>query len=244
VNPFTFFWKSSIGKKWLVALTGLVWVGYVFGHLAGNLQVFAGPQQINAYAALLHASPLLLWTARTFLIIAFVLHVVATLKVRAESRAARGQGYEKKAVVQAKISARSMAISGLIVLSFIIYHLLHLTTRSTDPRFKTIEHGGLLQAENDVYTMLILAFQSPLVSFFYLLSVGLLCLHLSHGFSSLLQTLGINSKKMMTPVSVGSRLLAAAVFIGYASIPVAVLTGALKLPAQPTPERLALTATK
>jgi succinate dehydrogenase / fumarate reductase, cytochrome b subunit len=102
----------------------------------------------------------------------------------------------------------------------------------------------MLLGENDVYSMLILGFQSPLVSFFYLLAVGLLCMHLSHGFSSLLQTLGINTKKLMTPISVGARVLAALVFIGYASIPVAVLTGALKLPPPPTPERLALTATK
>lgn len=243
MNPFIFFWKSSIGKKWLVALTGLVWVGYVFGHLAGNLQVFAGPAAINTYAEFLHARPTVLWIVRLFLIAAFVLHVVATLKVRFESRQARLQPYQKRAFVQAKISARTMAISGLIVLSFVIYHLLHLTLRSTDARFKPLAQGGLLQGENDVYTMLILGFQSPLVSLFYLLGVGLLCLHLSHGFSSMLQTLGINSKKLMTPLSIGGRVLAALVFIGYASIPIGVWTGGLKLPSTPTAPRLAEVST-
>jgi succinate dehydrogenase / fumarate reductase cytochrome b subunit len=136
-----------------------------------------------------------------------------------------------------------MVISGLIVLSFLVYHLLHLTVRATDSRFRPLEHGGLLQGENDVYTMMILGFQNPLVSFFYLLGVGLLCMHLSHGFSSVLQTLGINSKKAMTPISVGSRVLAALIFIGYASIPLAIWGGALKLPAAP-PARVAEAAAK
>lgn len=229
VNPYTFFWKSSIGKKWLVALTGLVWVGYVFGHLLGNLQVFAGPQGINAYAEFLHSKPLMLWMARIFLIVTFVLHIVATLKVRWESRQARPVAYAKKTHVQAKFSARTMALSGLVVLAFIIYHLLHLTIRATDSRFKPLAEGGLLQGTSDVYTMMILGFGNPLVSLFYIVGVGLLCLHLSHGFSSVLQTLGINSKKVMTPLSYGGRILAALVFIGYASIPIGVWSGALKL---------------
>lgn len=234
MNPITFFWKSSIGKKWLVALTGLIWVGYVFGHLIGNLQVFAGPEQINTYATMLHSMPGLLWLARIVLIAAIVLHIVATIKVRTESRIARPERYQNYKTVQATISARSMVISGLVVLAFIIYHLLHLTLRSTDARFKPITEGGLLQGEFDVYTMLVLGFQSPLVSLFYILGVGLLCIHLSHGFSSLLQTLGINSKKVMHPVSVGSRILAALVFIGYASIPVGVWSGAISLPSSPS----------
>ncbi|RYD78389.1 MAG: succinate dehydrogenase cytochrome b subunit [Verrucomicrobiaceae bacterium] len=229
MNPYTFFWKSSIGKKWLVALTGLVWVGYVFGHLIGNLQVFAGPQGINAYAELLHSKPLLLWMARIFLIISLVLHIVATLKIRWESRQARPVPYAKKADVQAKLAAKTMAISGLTVLAFIIYHLLHLTIRATDSRFKPLSEGGLLQGTSDVYTMMVLGFGNPIVSLFYVIGVGLLCMHLSHGFSSMLQTLGINSRKLMTPLSLGGRILAALVFIGYASIPIGVWSGALKL---------------
>ena len=85
MNPITFFWKSSIGKKWLVALTGVVLVGYVIGHLVGNLQIFAAPTQINKYAEFLHASPAALWAIRTFLIACFVLHVVATIKLVIDS---------------------------------------------------------------------------------------------------------------------------------------------------------------
>ncbi len=234
VNPFTFFWKSSIGKKWLVALTGAVLVGYVLGHLAGNLQVFVGPAQINAYAKFLHSMPKVLWVVRLFLIICFVLHIVMTIKLALENRAAKPEQYVYRKHVQATLASRTMVISGLIVFCFVIYHLLHLTARATDSRFRPIEQGGLLNGEYDVYSMLVLGFQPHglglWVALFYLLGVGLLCLHLSHGFSSLLQTVGINSKKAMAPLSLAGQLLALVIFLGYASIPLGVWFGLLKLP--------------
>lgn len=229
VNPYTFFWKSSIGKKWLVALTGLVLIGYVIGHLGGNLQVFGGAALINRYAEFLHSIPVGLWAARLVLLACFILHIAATIKLTMENRAATPEKYAVTKRQRSTLAARTMAISGLIVLTFVIYHLLHLTMKWTDARFQTREHGGLLTSETDVYTMLVLGFQNPLVSGFYLLGIFLLCLHLSHGFSSLVQTFGINSKTTMAQISWGGRALAWIIFVGYASIPVAVLTGYLKL---------------
>jgi succinate dehydrogenase / fumarate reductase, cytochrome b subunit len=237
VNPltlfWTFFWKSSIGKKWIVALTGIVLVGYVLGHLAGNLQVFAGPAQINAYAQFLHSMPRLLWVIRAFLIVCFVLHIVVTIRLALENRAAKPNPGAFRNRVQAKIATRTMAISGLIVLCFVIFHLLHLTARATDSRFRPLEQGGLLHGEYDVYSMLVLAFDPHglglWVALFYLLGVGLLCLHLSHGFSSLLQTLGLTTKTTISPLTVAGQVLALLIFLGYASIPLGVWFGALKL---------------
>jgi succinate dehydrogenase / fumarate reductase cytochrome b subunit len=233
VNPILFFWRSSIGKKWLVALTGIVLVGYVLGHLAGNLQVFAGPAKINAYAQFLHSMPGVLWGVRLFLIICFVLHIVTTIKLVLENRAAKPEQYVFRNSVQAKISTRTMTYSGLIVLCFVIFHLLHLTLRATDSRFKPITEGGSLHGEYDVYSMIVLGFLPHglglFVAIFYLLGVGLLCLHLSHGFGSLLQTLGINSKKSLGPLSLAGRAVALLVFLGYASIPLGVWFGVLKL---------------
>lgn len=229
MNAFFAFYKSSIGKKWVVALTGLVLVGYVFGHLAGNLQVFLPPEQINNYAEFLHSHQYLLWAARTFLIVCFVLHIVTTIKLVLENRAARPEKYKMKRSVQAKIATKTMALSGLLVLSFVIFHLLHFTARTTDARFKPIAEGGALHGEYDAHSMIVLGFQSPLVSGFYLLSVFLVCLHLSHGFSSLLQTFGINSKGLEERVKFWGQVIAWLVFVGYASIPVAVLAGYLKL---------------
>ncbi len=222
VNPFNFFWKSSIGKKWLVALTGLVLVGYILGHLIGNLQVFFSETKINAYATFLHSMPGALWTIRLFLITCLVLHVVTTIKLVLENRAARPEGYRKINRVQATWASRSMAYSGVVVLAFIVFHILHFTTRNIDPHLRP-GPASELHDEYDVHTMIVSGFwHHPLITGFYLLGLFLLCLHLSHGFSSLLQTLGLNSKKTMGPLSRGGRALAWIIFAGYASIPLAV----------------------
>lgn len=229
MNPITFFWQSSIGKKWLVALTGLVLIGYVIGHLIGNLQIFSKPEQINSYALLLHSQPTLLWAVRLFLIACLVLHVVTTIRLVIENKAARPQAYARKNHVQARWATRLMAVSGLVVLAFIVFHILHFTTRSLNPDFKPVGDGGLMLSEYDVHTMVVLGFQHhPLITAFYLLGLFLLALHLSHGFSSLLQTVGLNSKSSMHKLSVGGQVLAWAIFAGFAFIPLAVWFHVLK----------------
>jgi succinate dehydrogenase / fumarate reductase cytochrome b subunit len=222
------FWRSSIGKKWLVALSGLALIGFAIAHLAGNLQMFSGPQRINAYAEFLHANQGALWIARIGLLGAFALHIFATLSLVAANRAARPDRYQLPRHVQAKLSTRTMALSGLTVLSFVVFHLLHYTLRVTDSRFKPTSEGGLLESAGDVYRMVILGFQSPIVSGFYILSVGLLSLHLSHGIRSLFQTLGADSRKVSPAIEKMAWLVSAALFLGYASIPGAVLLGVIK----------------
>ena len=222
------FWRSSIGKKWLVALTGLALLGFVAGHLAGNLQMFAGPEKINAYAEFLHANEKPLWVARIGLIAAFFLHIAATITLVIQNKSARPYAYQLDRNVQAKLSTRTMAYSGLTVLSFVVFHLLHYTFRVTDPRFKLATEGGLLETTHDVYKMVLLGFQNPLISGFYLLSVGLLSLHLSHGISSAVQTFGLESSRSARGIRQTGRLLSGAIFVGYASIPTAVLLGFLK----------------
>ena len=228
MNLLSKFWNSSIGKKWLVALSGLALLGFVLAHLVGNLQMFAGPQKINDYAKFLHSTGNRLWVARLGLLGCFILHIVATLTLVRMNRAARPQSYALSRVVQAKISTRTMALSGLTVLSFVTFHLLHYTLRITDVRFKTVAEGGQLEGLFDVYKMVVMGFQSPLISSFYILCIGLLALHLSHGVSSVFQTFGLESKKSAKWVPAAGRILSAAIFVGYASIPVAVLAGILK----------------
>jgi succinate dehydrogenase / fumarate reductase cytochrome b subunit len=228
VNLLLSFWRSSIGKKWLVALTGVALLGFVAGHLAGNLQMFGGPEKINAYAEFLHANQKPLWLARIGLIAAFGLHIAATITLVVQNKMARPYAYQLDRHVQAKFSTRTMAYSGLTVLSFVVFHLLHYTLRVTDPRFKLTSEGGLLESTHDVYKMVVLGFQSPVVSGFYLLSVGLLCLHLSHGISSAVQTFGLESKRSAERIRQTGLLLSFAIFAGYASIPAAVLMGVLK----------------
>src|SRR4030095_10727010 len=198
--------------------------GYVIGHMIGNLQIFAGPERINAYAAFLHSMPATLWVVRVLLISAFVTHIVVTIQLAAENRRARGARYAKRNQVQARVATRTMALSGLVVLAFVLYHLAHFTVRLTDPRFHALPRG-----EYDVYTMVILGFQHPLVSGFYIVAILLLTLHLTHGLQSVMQTVGANSSKLRLCISRAGYLTAWLIFIGYISIPVAVLTSRLKL---------------
>ncbi|MEI6714087.1 MAG: succinate dehydrogenase cytochrome b subunit [Verrucomicrobiota bacterium] len=222
------FWNSSIGKKWLVAATGLALIGFVVGHLVGNLQMFAGADKINAYAEFLHHNEKPLWFMRIGLIACFIGHIVTTICLVRQNRAARPEKYSISRSVQSKASTKSMVYSGLTVLAFVVFHLLHYTLRVTDPRFKLVAEGGKLSNVNDVYQMVILGFQTPLISGFYILAVGLLSLHLSHGISSVFITFGIESKKSIHQVDCYSKAIAALIFLGYASIPVSVLLGVLK----------------
>jgi len=229
VNPLLRFLSSSIGRKWIVALTGLVLFGFVVGHLIGNLQIFLGPESINRYGAFLQGLGELLWLVRIGLLVMLVLHIVFTIKLRAESRAARDGRYAVTQYRASSLPARWMTLSGLMVLCFIIYHLLHFTVQVpavnlTNPaiNFETLHDA---QARHDVYGMMVRGFRVPIVSFFYLLSVGLLALHLNHGIMSMAQTIGVNTGKLRPLWEKGGPAFAWLIFLGYASIPIAVMCG-------------------
>jgi succinate dehydrogenase / fumarate reductase cytochrome b subunit len=226
VNPLLRFSSSSIGRKWIVALTGLALFGFVVGHLVGNLQIFLGsPEPINRYGAFLQGLGELLWAVRGGLLVMLVLHIIFTIKLRAENRAARPTAYAVTKRRAATPAARWMLLSGLTVLCFIIFHLLHYTTQNIDPSFRQLHDA---QGRHDVYRMMILGFSNRAASAFYLVGVGLLALHLNHGIASLFQTLGLNSGKLRPLWEKGGPAFAWLIFLGYASIPVAVLTGVVK----------------
>jgi succinate dehydrogenase / fumarate reductase cytochrome b subunit len=229
VNQRSAFYRSSIGMKFIVAITGVILMGFIIGHLLGNLQIFLGPDWINSYAEHLHELGPFLWIIRGLLLITVILHIYFTIKLALENRRARPDSYKKKENVKATFASRTMAVSGLVVLAFILYHIAHFTVRVTDPRF------GLLKADPlnryDVFSMMVYGFQNPIVSAFYILAMFLLTLHLTHGASSFLQSLGLNDKKLTPRLARWGRIFAWLIFIGYTSIPVAVLSGLVK-PAQ------------
>ena len=223
---------SSIGKKWIVALTGLVLVAYVLGHLAGNLQIFLpNKARINAYGAFLHGLGPLLWAIRAFLLACLVIHIVTTIQLAIENRRARPDRDEGARYRKATWEGRSMVMSGLIVLCFVIFHILHFTTNTIRPDFanlrETLPDGT---ERHDVFRMVVLGFQQPAASCFYILGMILLCMHLSHGFGSVVQTLGLNSSRLEPVLVNGGRLLAVIICLGYIAIPIAVMTGFLHLP--------------
>lgn len=225
-NPLIVFARSSIGKKWIVGISGALLVLFVLAHLAGNLTIYIGPygEGINVYAQALHASPLFLWTARGGLLLVFLVHIFTALSLVLENRRARPQRYAVKARVQSTVFVRTMALSGLVVLSFLIFHVLQFAA-GLSPH----SHLYDLEGRHDVAAMIILSFHNPFVSGFYLLSVFLLGMHLSHGISSIFQTFGLNGRKSAGLIRHGALVLAWVLMAGFASIPVAALTGYLRI---------------
>ena len=225
-NPVLVFARSSIGKKWIVGISGGLLILFVLAHLAGNLTIYVGPfgEGINVYAQALHSSPLLLWSARGGLLIVFLVHIITTLSLVLENRRAKPKRYAVKARVQSTIYVRTMALSGLVVLSFLIFHVLQFAAGMSP-------HSHLydLEGRHDVAAMIILSFHNPLVSGFYLLSLVLLGMHLSHGISSVFQTFGLNGRKSAGLIKNGALVVAWTLMAGFASIPVASLTGYLKV---------------
>jgi succinate dehydrogenase / fumarate reductase, cytochrome b subunit len=229
VNIFAGFYRSSIGKKMIVAVTAVVLMLFVIGHLLGNLQIFLGPDWINGYSQHLRDLGPLLWAVRLFLLASVIAHIYVSIQLAIENRRARPEAYIEREYVKATFASRHMVLSGLIVLAFIIYHLAHFTVRVTDRRFALLKMDPL--GHYDVYSMMVYAFQNYYVSAFYVLALFLLTLHLSHGSSSFFQSLGLNDKKLTPRFALGGRIFAWVLFLGYTSIPVAILLGTIK-PAQ------------
>lgn len=222
------FYEAPIGKKVLMAVTGVILFGYVVGHLLGNLQIFLPDHdQINHYAAFLHspANLIPLWVIRAVLLAAVVLHIVASVQLWNQNRAARPISYAKKDDVPASYAARTMKWSGPIVGAFIIFHVLHLTVGAVLP----IEDVNQNPITPDVYHNVVTGFQNYAVSAFYILAMILLCMHLYHGLWSMFQSMGINHPRYTPLIKKGAAIVAIVIAVGNCSIPIAVMAGLLHL---------------
>ena len=215
-------WKSSIGRKLTLAVPGLVLLGCLAGHLAGNLLVFAGPKHFNDYAQYLHEvfHGVGVWIARAGLLAAVVLHIAATVSLTRENRAAR-TAYVHPATIQTSKSAKAMLWTGLTILAFVIYHLMHFTLHIgnnyeayRDPAYPD---------RMDAWKMVIDGFSVWYVVLFYIIAMTLLCSHLTHGVASMFQTLGLRSKKSAPMVTFVSKGYALVIWLGFISIPIAIL---------------------
>ena len=223
------FIRSSIGKKLLVALTGAALVVFVLGHMIGNLLIFVGPDAINEYGHMLqtlgHGG--LIWIARAGLLAAVAVHIVITIQLTKQNRAARKQRYGFEKTQVASRSSRLMIFSGLTLLAFIIYHIMHFTLHIGNDygSYMTSVYGKTV---HDVYRMVIAGFSWWPASLFYIIAMACLCSHLSHGVSSMFQTLGLTTQRTW-PLFKGFGLAyAALIFIGNCSIPLAVMLGLVK----------------
>jgi succinate dehydrogenase / fumarate reductase cytochrome b subunit len=222
-NPFT----STLGKKFVMAVTGAVLFLFVAGHLVGNLQIFLGPEAINRYGHFLQSNVELIWPVRLSLLLMVGLHLWSATALTRENRAARPVPYAHWQPTAASYASQTMLMSGLIVAAFILYHLLHYTAQVPALNLTGQDFHTLTDAEgrHDVYRMMITGFSRPLVSLFYLVAIGLLCLHLSHGVGAMFQSLGLKNHAYETVINLAAKGVAAAIFLGYSSIPIAVLCG-------------------
>jgi succinate dehydrogenase / fumarate reductase, cytochrome b subunit len=221
------FYRSTVGKKIIMGITGLIGIGFVILHMAGNLQVFVSQDKINSYGALLHG-PLaeLTWLLRIILIVAVVLHVLMAYQLTMRSRAARPIGYEHREPQVSTLASRTMKWGGVLLLVFIVLHLLHFTTETIDP-------GGWRgmtdnQGHRDVYGNIIASFRIWWVAAFYIVAMIALGLHLYHGAWSSVRTLGYAKS---TPHPMHRRIalgVAVAVWLGFTLVPVAVLIGIIR----------------
>lgn len=229
-----------------MAVSGIVLIGFVIGHLVGNLQIFSHPDQINGYAAFLHDLGPLLWVARIGLLVAVVIHVWAAAVLTIENKRARGvSGYGYKHTIQATLASRTMRWTGVVVLAFIVYHLAHFTlggvhaetfkanlpsyTMTSDYHlagFPVIAAGAQVL---DVHSMVVYGFKNVAVSVFYIVAVGLLSLHLLHGVDSMFQTLGWRNHKWAGALRKVAVLFCALYFLGNLAIPASVLLGKVDL---------------
>jgi succinate dehydrogenase / fumarate reductase cytochrome b subunit len=214
------FLGSSIGKKVVMAVTGFALFGFVVAHMLGNLQVYLGPAALNAYAESLRHYPALLWAARIGLLVAAALHVWAAYSLTMMNRAARPRGYREKEYRESTYASRTMRWSGVLLLLFVVYHLMHMTWGNAHPDF----------IAGDVHHNFIVGFQQVLVTAFYVLAMLALGLHMYHGVWSFLQTLGLSHPRYNPLRHSFATLVTAVVVIGNISMPLAVLAGWLQEP--------------
>lgn len=237
--------SSSIGRKFIMAITGLVLVGFVFGHLVGNLQIFLSPDHINGYAHFLQGLGPVLWLVRLVLFATVGLHIWAAVVLTMESRAARGPNeYGVKKWLRATWASRAMRWTGVIVFFFILYHLAHFTIGLPgDANYKgalpewtmqgDFKEFGMTLAKSgevvhDVYSMVFIGFMNPIVAGFYMIATTLLSIHLLHGVESLFQTVGWRNGTWACCLRKAVTGLVALYFLGNLIIPGAILTGIAK----------------
>ncbi|MCY4444084.1 MAG: succinate dehydrogenase cytochrome b subunit [Proteobacteria bacterium] len=213
---------SSVGLKVVMALSGLVMVGFLVGHMAGNLLVFLGPRALNDYAASLHSMPLVLWGVRMGLLVALVAHVSTAIMLSRKNRHCRGdQGYKVKASQSYSQASRNMALTGSLVLVYVIYHLAHFTWKWTGPsEIYNSSHSGV-----DVYGMVVASFQNIGIAVVYILAMVLLGLHLLHGICSAWDSLGLNHPQYTPWMRRFAQGLSIVLVLGFSSVPLAVLMG-------------------
>ena len=213
------FYDSSIGKKAVMAVTGLVLFGFLILHMLGNLQVFLGREVMNHYAETLHGNPGLLWVARVVLLVSVVLHTWAAIQLTAVKTAARPVAYVKPGNVQGSTGSRTMMLSGPVIALFVIGHLLHFTTGTIHPQF----------VELHAYENVVTGFANPIAAGLYIVAMILVGFHLSHGIWSMFQSIGFSHPRYTPLIKKFAGVFSWILIAGFISVPIAVLAGIVRI---------------
>ena len=221
-------YRSTIGKKVIMAVTGIILVAFVVLHMLGNLQVFIGPEKMNTYSAFLKSLGELLWLARLILLVALILHVTMAYQLAQRSRQARPIGYQRRDPQVSTVASRTMRWGGVLILVFVVFHILHFTTGTVFPWASRPDALYPAFSHTDVYGNVIAAFRSPWVVTFYVVAMLFLLLHLFHGAWSSVRTLGLTKPSPRPLQRRISTALALLVWLGFTAIPVAVFLGVIR----------------
>jgi succinate dehydrogenase / fumarate reductase cytochrome b subunit len=225
ISGLSSLWRSTIGKKYVMAISGAIWFGYLILHLWGNLKILAGASFLNEYAAFLRTVgepffgySILLWIVRLVLIPAFIVHMWSAISLTNRDRASRPQRYSMRKNLESTFASRTMIYGGLFIFLFLIYHLLDFTFGTVNPNY----------IEGDVYHNVLASFKQPVVVLFYVLAMIAVGMHLLHGVWSMFQTIGWNSARSNRLIRNFATFAALVLTVGNIFIPVAVLTGFIK----------------
>lgn len=209
--------KSSVVLKALMALSGLVMMGFLIGHLGGNLLIYMGKNVLNSYAAKLHSMGGLLWAVRIGLLSSLVVHVFTAITLTRRHRRSRYQSYKVKSAMASSFASRQMALTGSLVGLYVIFHLGHFTFKWTHPEFK---HNP-----GDVYEMMVTSFQNPFLVGVYVVAMIMIGAHLYHGIRSAFASLGFYHPFYSKWIGYGSVALCVVLVLGFSSVPLAVYFG-------------------
>jgi len=216
---------STVGRKIFMTVTGQMMLLFVIVHVLGNSTIYFN--KLNAYAAGLHALPLVVWIFRFFMAVLFGIHVFYGIVLTLENWKAKPLSYAKTVYLKATFSGRYMIWTGSIIAAFLVYHLLHFTAQILYPQLSAIRNPDAL-GRPDVFFMVTRSFQLLSVSLGYVIAMGALLLHLTHGIQSSFQTWGLENERSFSMITRGGTIAATILFIGYVAIPIVILTGILK----------------
>lgn len=237
MKAFGDIWRSNLFQKWLMAVSGVLLVLFLLGHLSGNLLVFLGPDHINEYAHGLRTMGhgMVIWVVRLGLLSFFILHISAAITLARRNRQARPEKYSRVESRASTLASRSMLYSGLLLLTYVMYHLAHFTWGAVHSEFYAqptydIVVGGVVTATvPDVYTMVVKSFQQPLIAVLYILSMVMVGLHLNHAIASAFQTLGVTNRRFVPIIRKIGPALSIIIALGFSSVPLAIILEFVKI---------------